>query len=157
MKAGARSVVLDPDRDRLDSWKEIAVYLDRAVRTAQRWKKGEGLPVHRHFHAKASSVYAFKHEIDAWLRSRSRATSEPAPDKECSEPTAETLNPTLLVAARMPAKSQLLLQNSAAGVGSLDLLQGENRIRLYFYVQFRGERDSNSSLKKSVTRAGDVN
>jgi len=156
MKAGARSV-LGPDRDRLDSWKEIAVYLRRHVRTVQRWEKSEGLPVQRHVHAKASSVCAFKHEIDAWLRSRSRAASEPAPNKECSEPTDETLNPTLLVAARMPAKSHLLLQNSAAGVGSLDLLQGENRIRLYFYVQFRGERDANSSLKKSVTRARDVN
>jgi len=115
------------------------------------------LPVQRHVHAKASSGCAFKHEIDAWLRSHSRAASEPAPNKECSEPTAETLNPTLLVAERMPAKSQLLLQNSAAGVGSLDLLQGENRIRLYFYVQFLGEKDANSSLKKSVTRARDVN
>ena len=142
MKAGARSV-LGPDRDRLDSWKEIAVYLRRQVRTVQRWEEREGLPVQRHVHAKASSVCAFKHEIDAWLRSRSRAASEPAPHKECSEPTAETLNPTLLVAARMPAKSQLLLQNPAAGVGSLDLLQGENRIRLYFYIQFRGERDAN--------------
>ena len=104
MKAGARSV-LGPDRDRLDSWKEIAVYLRRQVRTVQRWEEREGLPVQRHVHAKASSVCAFKHEIDAWLRSRSRAASEPAPHKECSEPTAETLNPTLLVAARMPAKS----------------------------------------------------
>jgi hypothetical protein len=156
MKTVARSV-LDPDRDRLDSWKEIAVYLDRAVRTAQRWKKGEGLPVHRHFHAKASSVYAFKHEIDGWLHSRRRAASEPAPKEDCSEPAAESLYPPLLAATRIPAKSRSWLQSAAAGVGSLDLLQGENRIRLYFYVQFRSERDANSSLKKSVTRARDVN
>jgi hypothetical protein len=77
MKSVARSV-LDPGRDRLDSWKEIAVYLGREVRTAQRWEKRESLPVYRHVHAKASSVWAFKHEIDAWLHTRSPAASEPA-------------------------------------------------------------------------------
>ena len=45
---------VDPDKNRLDTWKGIAVYLGREVRTAQRWQKTEGLPVHRHFHAKAS-------------------------------------------------------------------------------------------------------
>ena len=156
MKAGARSV-LCPDGDRLDSWKEVAVYLRRDVRTVQRWEKREGLPVQRHVHAKASSVCAFKHEIDAWLRSRSRAASQPAPNKECSKPAAESLNPTLLVAARTPAKSQLLLQDSAAGVGSLDLLQGENRIRLYFCVQLRAERDADASFKNLATRRRSVN
>jgi len=29
----------------LDSWKEIAVFLRRGVRTVQRWEKTEGLPV----------------------------------------------------------------------------------------------------------------
>lgn len=143
MRAGARSV-LGPEKDRLDSWKEIAMYLRREVRTVQRWEKREGLPVQRHVHAKASSVCAFKHEIDAWLRSRSRASSEPAPNKECSDPTAESPNPTVLVAVRLPYKSQLWLQNVAAGVGSLDLLQGENRIRLYFYLQLRAEWDADA-------------
>ena len=71
------------DRDRLDSWKELACYLDREVRTVQRWEKHEGLPVHRHIHAKASSVYAFKHEIDAWQLSRRWAASESVPKREC--------------------------------------------------------------------------
>ena len=34
--------------DRLDSWKEIAAYLNRDVTTVQRWEKREGMPVHRH-------------------------------------------------------------------------------------------------------------
>jgi Tol biopolymer transport system component len=62
-----------PDRpagDRLDSWKEIAAYLKRDVTTAQRWEKREGMPVHRHLHDKAGSVYAFKADLDAWSRSR---------------------------------------------------------------------------------------
>ncbi len=62
----------EPGRNRLNSWKEIAAHLDREVRTVQRWEKREGLPVWRHFHSKASSVYAFKNEVDAWLHSRRR-------------------------------------------------------------------------------------
>ncbi len=44
--------------DRLDSWKEIAAYLDRDVTTVQRWERREGMPVHRHLHDKRGSVYA---------------------------------------------------------------------------------------------------
>jgi len=36
--------------ERLDSWKEIAAYLKRDVRTVRRWEHAEGLPVHRHSH-----------------------------------------------------------------------------------------------------------
>ena len=83
MKPAARSP-LDPHGNRLDTWKEIAVYLDREVRTVQRWEKREGLPVRRHFRVNGGTVYASKKEIDAWLRSR-HAPSEPALKKECSE------------------------------------------------------------------------
>src|SRR5271154_7212157 len=62
-----------PD-DRLDSWKEIAKYLGRQVRTVQVWEKLEGLPVHRHFHQSRSSVFAFRSELDAW---RQGASGEP--------------------------------------------------------------------------------
>src|SRR4029077_8062555 len=56
--------------DRLDSWKEIAVYLNRDVTTVQRWEKREGMPVHRHQHDRMGSVYAFRSELDAWVQSR---------------------------------------------------------------------------------------
>lgn len=54
----------------LESWKEIAAYLNRDVRTVSRWEKQEGLPVHRHRHGSRSSVYAYPNEIDAWRDSR---------------------------------------------------------------------------------------
>jgi TolB-like protein/Flp pilus assembly protein TadD len=54
----------------LDSWKEIAAYLNRDVTTVQRWEKREGMPVHRHVHDKRGSVYAMGSELDAWLQSR---------------------------------------------------------------------------------------
>src|SRR5262249_33055300 len=58
------------DKARLESWKEIAAYLGRGVRTVQRWEKSDGLPVHRLYHAKAGTVYAFPHELDEWWNSR---------------------------------------------------------------------------------------
>ena len=54
------------DAGRLDSWKEIASYFRREVRTVQLWEKREGLPVHRHFHKQLGSVFAFRSELDAW-------------------------------------------------------------------------------------------
>jgi hypothetical protein len=55
---------------RLDSWKEIAVFLRCGVRTVQRWEKTEGLPVHRHVHMKRGTIYALCSELEAWLRRR---------------------------------------------------------------------------------------
>jgi Tol biopolymer transport system component len=59
-----------PPEDRLDSWKEIAAYLNRDVTTVQRWEKREGMPVHRHIHDRMGSVYAFRADLDAWARGR---------------------------------------------------------------------------------------
>ena len=66
---------LRPPEDRLDSWKEIAAYLNRDVTTVQRWEKREGMPVHRHVHDKMGSVYASRAELDAWARSRNLRTA----------------------------------------------------------------------------------
>lgn len=59
--------------ERLGSWKEIAAFLGRDVRTVQRWKKAEGLRVHRHRHSKVDTVYAYKGELLAWQDSRKRS------------------------------------------------------------------------------------
>ena len=60
--------------ERLDSWKEIAAYLQRDVRTVRRWEEKEGLPVHRHMHDKLSTVYAYRSEIDTWLGKRDKTS-----------------------------------------------------------------------------------
>lgn len=50
----------------LNSWKEIACYLGRGVRTAQRWER-LGLPVRRVSRGRHSPVIAHAADIDAWL------------------------------------------------------------------------------------------
>ena len=62
--------------DKLDSWKEIAAFLGREVRTAQRWEKQEGLPVHRHHHDKLGTVYAYRSELEGWLKQRQQQPAE---------------------------------------------------------------------------------
>jgi len=51
---------------RLDSWKAIAEFLGRSLRTVQRWHDLNGLPVH-HFGGSKGSVFAYEEEIDTWL------------------------------------------------------------------------------------------
>jgi len=82
----------------LDSWKEIALYLGREVRTCQRWEKFEGLPVHRLQHSKMSSVYAIPGELDEWRHRRSlggRKIEEQAP-VPASEIENEKRSPSVL-------------------------------------------------------------
>jgi hypothetical protein len=50
----------------LDSWKEIAAYLNRNVRTCQVWERELGLPVHRLEGYPKSRVFAYTAELDAW-------------------------------------------------------------------------------------------
>ena len=56
--------------ERLDSWKEIAAFLGRGVRTVQRWEEVEGLPVHRHVHGRGGTVFAYKSELQGWAARR---------------------------------------------------------------------------------------
>ena len=75
--------------DRLDSWKEIAAFLGRGVRTVQRWEREEGLPVHRLAHDKRGSVYARREELAAWWESR-RLTLASQPSDETTTDDSPT-------------------------------------------------------------------
>lgn len=54
----------------LTSWKAIARYLDRGVRTVQRWEAQFGFPVRRPTSGGHRTVVAIAEEIDAWLASQ---------------------------------------------------------------------------------------
>src|ERR1700674_4860392 len=71
---------------RLDSWKEIAAYLRRSVRSAKRWEKEEQLPVHRHLHGKRDSVYAYRTELDGWWTNRGAKLTDQNGVKDAASP-----------------------------------------------------------------------
>jgi TolB-like protein len=61
-------------KDILNSWKEISGYLDRNVRTCQRWNIELALPVHRiDQSSQHSKVFAYKSEIDQWLKEKAES------------------------------------------------------------------------------------
>ena len=103
--------------DRLDSWKEIAYYLNRDVRTVARWEENEGLPVYRHAKSrlKGSAVYAYKSEIDAWLRKNPPPPPEP-PSKQ--EPAPEPLEESRVKTGRVYWIAASLLVLMAGGLAA---------------------------------------
>ncbi len=56
----------------LSSWKEIAAYLGKGVRTVQRWERDLGLPVRRPVDQSDRVVIALPAELDAWVRQQGR-------------------------------------------------------------------------------------
>lgn len=74
--------------ERLDSWKAIANYLGKSVRTARRWEAEEGLPVHRQMHKAQGSVYAYRAEIDAWRQGMERRARGAGPAPRTADKTA---------------------------------------------------------------------
>ncbi len=58
-----------PSADILNSWKEIAIYLNRGVRTVQRWEAELGMPVRRPRGRGRSAVIAVRTELDQWIKS----------------------------------------------------------------------------------------
>lgn len=80
---------------RLNGWKEVATHLGKGVRTVQRWEKLYGLPVHRLGGAGGEIVFAYRHELDAWLVVSEQARASDArartalADTEPAQPAGE--------------------------------------------------------------------
>ena len=101
--------------DRLESWKEIAAYFRRDVRTVQRWEQTDGLPVHRHKRAHRPIPYAYKSELDAWWTSRSESGAPPANAAPPADATRSSTRAFLVAAAALLA--------IAAGAGGYAMLR----------------------------------
>jgi hypothetical protein len=54
----------------LTSWKDVAAYLGKTTRTAQRWERDLALPIHRPVNKPAGVILADCDEIDAWISAR---------------------------------------------------------------------------------------
>jgi len=93
----------------LNSWKEIAVYLGRGVRTAQRWERDLALPVRRPRGKDRSAVFAVPTEIDAWLRR--------CPARSLVEVKAPALN------GIAPGRWQIMHQNAEKLSRGTEMLQ----------------------------------
>jgi len=102
-----------PD-ERLESWKEIAAYIKKDVKTAQRWEK-KGLPVYRH--DQTGSVYAYKSELDRWLKNPAPTPGPEPPWKRWTKQAGIALAVVLVgfaVAKLIPGRTRVLPPNIPA-------------------------------------------
>ena len=62
--------------NKLESWKEIAAFFERDLRTVIRWEKELGLPVHRYPGKSKGRIYAHTSELKAWADGPRHAAAE---------------------------------------------------------------------------------
>jgi hypothetical protein len=104
----------------LTSWKQIAAYLDHSERTVRRWETTEALPVHRRGHEKQDTVFAYKHELDAWGRLRTRCPSHrTAPEGETPSPGIPPINSYLIEHDAITRTMHLYIAGARAGDAEL--------------------------------------
>ena len=82
---------------RLDGWKMIATYLDKAERTVKRWEADRGLPIHRVPGGGRAAVYAIAAELDAWLESNRGFEHESLNASEHTKTDGISTNPDVAV------------------------------------------------------------
>lgn len=98
----------------LNSWKEVASYLGRGVRTVQRWEAELQLPVHRMGTSERSPVFAFRAELDNWLRKQAGPLNlDIAPNLTKSDRVGNSLN-ALDRSARLTSKTMQLIEKQQA-------------------------------------------
>src|SRR5258708_14338720 len=88
--------------ERLESWKEIAVYFRRSVRCGERWERSESLTVCRHVHTTSGTVFAYRTELEAWSRTRA------ADDGRSRQPRTRGPSVILISSSRMLKNSGIL-------------------------------------------------
>ena len=100
--------------DVLNSWKEIATYVGRGVRTVQRWEQELHLPVRRPRGKHRSAVIALKQDIDLWLRT-------PHAEKGVHRTPARHISPD--------EHARLLRNTEALRARTTALLESSDRVR----------------------------
>ena len=74
-----------PPSGLLTSWKEIANFLGKGVRTVQRWEATLGLPVIRPFNGHSGIVMARPSDLEAWVTNGHRGKPRSASTDQCRE------------------------------------------------------------------------
>jgi len=140
-----------PPHDRgakLDSWKEIAAYLNRDIRTVQRWEKTASLPVRRLQKPGLRAVFAYTADLDDWIQLNSTTTAAETTSSMATEGDGETENEPSAVVGPDPQeppkfpKMKTLAAVVAVIAGTLTLL-------LWWYFNRQSEATTGFHLSSS--------
>jgi hypothetical protein len=97
----------------LNSWKEIASFLDRGVRTVQRWERELQLPVHRIGKGKRSPVYAITTELKLWIRTAEIPRNEKAAAQAIVAPrSGKPIEDSLRLLTSVRTLAETVIENS---------------------------------------------
>jgi len=91
----------------LTSWKEVAAYLGKGVRTVQRWEARLGMPVRRPDNLKSGIIQVSREELDCWLESRWSPRSTAKQTQEAPEGTGTGANSSNVVSINVAASRHL--------------------------------------------------
>lgn len=108
-------------RTTLNSWKEIANFFDRGVRTVQRWEQELHLPVHRIGGGKRAPVYAVVSELKFWMATTDG--NSPRNQPSAKPDNAANNNRTMQLTARVYELSQAVAESSVRHQRQTEALQ----------------------------------
>ena len=110
----------------------MATHFGRDVTTVRRWERREGLPIHRLFHEKLGSIYAFTDELDAWWAARTARGTVPdtaledqvedegrLPDSAPSDPEPSAASVAVATGDEVHARARLRRRRAAAAAVAL--------------------------------------
>jgi hypothetical protein len=109
----------------LNSWKEIATYLGRGVRTVQRWERELRLPVRRLGKGKRSPVYSTAAELNFWMSTVDFARSPRLqPQRGASlTRTSKPIEESRRLLASVHSLAQAIAENSVRQHHQAEILQ----------------------------------
>lgn len=99
----------------LTSWKDIARYMGKGVRTVQRWEQDFGLPVRRPYGSNKKAILARPEDLDAWvaMRCQSRVGVQ-LPDGRSSDRSDEQMRNRLSALNEQVQASRMLRESNRA-------------------------------------------
>ena len=132
---------------RLNSWKEIATFLGRGVRTVQRWEQELQLPVHRIGTGPRSPVYALIAELNFWITTSGTLRTEAAHSSPLNSPTGKPVEDSRRLTSKIHTLVRAVAENSVRQRRQAEILQ--ERI-LEMRSRMKQDRPSGKNSRHSV-------
>lgn len=107
----------------LNSWKEIANYLGRGIRTVQRWEQELQLPVHRIGKGRRAPVYVVISELKFWMVTSAGRSAFSVVDKQEVPPASNGGKREVQLTAKLHQLARAVAESSVRQQRQAEALQ----------------------------------